>query len=121
MILLKGLPGILDSKGMKPADLCRISGLSSGLISSYMSGAKTPTLKSAVTIAESLNVSLDELVGRKPSHFAPPPLTKDEEALLDDYRNCTPTSKEKIDEYAEFQSAKSKESTRDSKRSKRSA
>lgn len=51
MILLKGLPDILASRGMKPADLCRISGLSSGLISSYMSGAKTPTLKSAVTIA----------------------------------------------------------------------
>ena len=109
MILLKGLPGILDSKGMKPADLCRISGLSSGLISSYMSGAKMPTLKSAVTIAESMNVSLDELVGRKPSHFAPPPLTHDEAELLDDYRKCTKEAKDKVSEYAGFQGAISAE------------
>lgn len=109
MILLKGLPDILASRGMKPADLCRISGLSSGLISSYMSGAKTPTLKSAVTIAESLNVSLDELVGRKPSHFAPPPLTHDEAELLDDYRKCTQDAKDKVSEYAEFQGAMSAE------------
>lgn len=109
MILLKCLPDILASRGMKPADLCRISGLSSGLISSYMSGAKTPTLKSAVTIAESLNVSLDELVGRKPSHFAPPPLTHDEAELLDDYRKCTQEAKDKVSEYAEFQGAMSAE------------
>lgn len=121
MAHLKGLFEILVSRGMSQADLCRISGLSSGAISSYMNGKRVPSIANAITIAESLGVTLDELVGREPTRYAPPPLTKDEEALLDDYRNCTPTSKEKIDEYAEFQSAKSKESTRDSKRSKRSA
>lgn len=121
MTLLAGLQGILDSRNMKPADLCRLCGMSSGAISSYMNGKRVPSIANAITIAESLGVTLDELVGREPTRYAPPPLTKDEEALLDDYRNCTPTSKEKIDEYAEFQSAKSKESTRDLKRSRRSA
>ena len=121
MTLLAGLQGILDSRNMKHADLCRLCGMSSGAISSYMNGNRVPSIANAITIAESLGVTLDELVGREPTRYAPPPLTKDEEALLENYRNCTPTSKEKIDEYAEFQSAKSKESTRDSKRSKRSA
>ena len=103
MVYLKGLFDILVSRGMSQADLCRISGLSSGLISSYMSGAKSPTIKSAITIAESLNVSLDELVGRKPTHFAPPPLSKDESELLKDFRKCTQENKDKVSEYAEFQ------------------
>lgn len=121
MTHLKGLFEILVSRGMSQADLCRISGLSSGVISSYINGRRVPSIVGAIRIADALGVTLDELVGREPTRYAPPPLTKDEEALLDDYRSCTPTSKEKIDEYAEFQSAKSKESTRDSKRSKRSA
>lgn len=121
MTLLAGLQVILDSRNMKPADLCRLCGLSSGAISNYMSGKRVPSIANAITIAEALGVTLDELVGREPTHYAPPPLTKSEEALLDDYRSCTPTSREKIDEYAEFQSAKSKESARDSKQSRRSA
>ena len=36
MTLLAGLQGILDSRNMKPADLCRLCGMSSGAISSYM-------------------------------------------------------------------------------------
>ncbi len=122
MVYLKGLFEILVSRRMSQADLCRISGLSSGVISSYINGRRVPSIIGAIRIADSLGVTLDELVGREPVLYTPPPpLTKDEEALLDDYRSCTPTSKEKIDEYAEFQSAKSKESTRDLKRSKRSA
>lgn len=121
MLLLVGLRDALESKGMKPADLCRISGLSSGLVSSYMSGAKTPTLKSAISIADALNVSLDELVGRKPAHFAPPPLSPKESELLDHYRDCTPKAKENVSEYAEFQGAKSKESGNCSKQSRRYA
>lgn len=121
MTHLKGLFEILVSRGMSQADLCRISGLSSGALSNYMNGNRVPSVTNAITIANALGVTLDELVGREPTRYAPPPLTKDEEALLENYRNCTPTSKEKIDEYAEFQSAKSKESTRDSKRSKRSS
>lgn len=119
---LKGLFEILVSRGMSQADLCRISGLSSGVISSYINGRRVPSIVGAIRIADSLGITLDELVGREHVLYTPPPpLAKDEEALLENYRSCTPTSKEKIDEYAEFQSAKSKESTRDSKRSKRSA
>lgn len=122
MVYLKGLFEILVSRRMSQADLCRISGMSSGAISSYMNGKRVPSIANAITIAESLGVTLDELVGREPVLYTPPPpLAKDEETLLENYRSCTPDSKEKIDEYAEFQSAKSKESTRDSKRSKRSA
>lgn len=119
MILLKGLPSILERKNLKPADLCRLSGLSSGTISNYMSGKRVPSIANAIEIANALDVSLDELVGRKPAHYAPPALSKDESILLENYRDCTPKAKENVSEYAEFQGDKSKESESDSELSGR--
>ena len=122
MVYLKGLFDILVSRGMSQADLCRISGLSSGVISSYINGRRVPSIIGAIRIADSLGVTLDELIGREPVLYTPPPpLAKDEDTLLENYRKCTQKNKDKVSEYAEFQSAKSKESTRNSKRSKRSA
>ena len=47
MTLLAGLQGILDSRNMKPADLCRLCGMSSGAISSYMNGKRVPSIATA--------------------------------------------------------------------------
>lgn len=121
MNLLVGLPSILERKNLKPADLCRLSGLSSGAISSYMSGKRVPSIANTIAIADALHVSLDELVGRKPAHFATPPLSKDEKMLLDSYRDCTPKAKENVTEYAEFQGAKSKENGNCSEQSRKYA
>lgn len=54
----------LKERGMKQADLCRISGVPRSLISEYISGKKSPTLGNAIAIASALNVTLDYLTGK---------------------------------------------------------
>ena len=56
---------LLFNKNLKQADLCRMTGIQSSLMSEYMSGKKSPTIGNAVLIADALDISLDTLVGRK--------------------------------------------------------
>lgn len=55
------LRSLLESRGLKQADLCRMTGIDTGLMSTYMSGKKAPSLSNAITIASALDISLDEL------------------------------------------------------------
>lgn len=54
----------MDSLDLKQADICRITGIQSSLMSDYMSGKKSPALTNAIRIADAMGMSLDELTGR---------------------------------------------------------
>lgn len=56
---------LLINKNLKQADLCRLTGIQTSLMSEYISGKKSPAIGNAVLIADALNVSLDTLVGRE--------------------------------------------------------
>ena len=56
---------LLLEKSMKQADLCRMTGIQTSLMSEYINGRKSPTIGDAILIADALNISLDDLVGRK--------------------------------------------------------
>ena len=56
---------LLLEKNMKLADLCRMAGIQTSLMSEYINGRKSPTTGNAILIADALNISLDDLVGRK--------------------------------------------------------
>ena len=56
---------LLLEKNMKQADLCRMTGIQTSLMSEYINGRKSPTIGNAILIADALNISLDHLVGRK--------------------------------------------------------
>ena len=56
---------LLLEKNMKQADLCRMTGIQTSLMSEYINGRKSPTIGNAILIADALNISLDDLVGRK--------------------------------------------------------
>ena len=49
---------------MKQADLCRMTGIQTSLMSDYLGGKKSPTIGNAILIADALNISLDTLVGK---------------------------------------------------------
>lgn len=56
---------LLLEKNIKQADLCRMTGIQTSLMSEYINGRKSPTIGNAILIADALNISLDDLVGRK--------------------------------------------------------
>ena len=79
------LKEILAERELKQADLCRATGIPTSLMSNYVKGKASPTLDNAIKIAEKLNVTLDELVGRNVEFESPPKQTIDvmpEEAEL---------------------------------------
>lgn len=56
---------LLESNGLKQADLCRITGIQTSLMSEYLAGKKSPTIRNAILISDALNVTLDALVGKE--------------------------------------------------------
>lgn len=58
------LKQILNSRKLKQAELCRMTGIQTSLMSEYLSGKKSPTIGNALLIADALNISLDTLVGK---------------------------------------------------------
>ena len=121
MEFAQALNELLAEKGWKAADLCRITGIESGPMSRYLNGRTIPKINVVIDIADSLHMSLDELMRRKPALFAPPALSDDELTLLSHYHDCTPSAKEKVIEYAELIGDKSKESGQGSEQSMRYA
>ena len=55
---------LLIERGLKQADLCHMTNIPSSQISNYITGKTSPSLDNAKIIAEKLDVTLDELVGR---------------------------------------------------------
>lgn len=93
---------ILERKNIKQADLCRMTNISTALMSKYSTGKVSPTLENAIKIADALNITLDELAGRKSEKF----LTIAEEELLENFRSLDTDGQDKISEYASLLSAK---------------
>lgn len=84
----EALQQILKCRGIKQADLCRMSGVDSSLMSNYVSGKKTPTLTNAIAMADALQISLDELAGREA------PKRVIEQRLLSDFRELSDEGQE---------------------------
>lgn len=84
----ESLQRILSSRDMKQADLCRMSGIESSLMSNYVSGRKIPTLTNAIAMADALQISLDELAGREV------PKRVIEQRLLSDFRELSDEGQE---------------------------
>ncbi len=67
---------IMDQRGLKQVDICRLTGLSSAQVNHLVNGkTKDPKLSTAVMVADALDVSLDYLAGRNNS--SPPPSFSD--------------------------------------------
>lgn len=52
----------MKERDMKQADLCRLTGLSTSMVSHYCAGQRVPTLFVAVKIARALNTTVEYLV-----------------------------------------------------------
>jgi len=61
----KNLKILLNKQNFKQADLCRLTGIQTSLMSEYVKGKKSPTIKNAMAIANAFHISLDTLVGNE--------------------------------------------------------
>lgn len=76
---------LLNERGLKQADLHRLTGIPRSLLSNYATGKASPALDNAILIAGALHVTLDELVGRKNETLSACE-TKEEEEILVKFR-----------------------------------
>lgn len=59
------LKKLLEEKKIKQADLCRMTGIQTSLMSDYIGGKKSPSISNAILISDAFGMSLDNLVGRE--------------------------------------------------------
>ena len=92
---------LMKARGLKQADLCRMTKIPSSLMSDYVGGKKSPALNNALAIADALGVSLDELTGRVELRRVV--LSAREEALINKFRCLDERGKKTVELSAETQ------------------
>ena len=86
MSFIDNVKKIKHESGMTAAELCSVSGVPLGTLNKLLSGAiEEPRLSVAVALAQALGCSLDELCDNRRAVDC---LSRDEEKLLDDFRNA---------------------------------
>ncbi len=90
----------MKKNNMKQADLSHLTNIPSSLISWYVAGRKTPSLKNIIPIANALDVSLDELTGRDEQSVV---LTPHEKSLIQKYRKLDIRGQETINKSIDIQ------------------
>lgn len=94
MTFSEQLNAVMNHRGLKQSDICRLTGLSSAQVAYLVTGrTRDPKFETVVKIADALDVSLDYLAGRRENPA--PRLTHDESVLLSNYRGCTPNRRRK--------------------------
>lgn len=105
----------MEERGMKPAELCKSSGLPSAYISQYLNKPdRDPQLSTAVKIAKALNVSLEYLAGMEDEIT---PFVGDPQmvTLIEAFSQLPYKGKMAIMEQLEFQLTKSKQEVSNNK------
>lgn len=94
---------LLFKRGITQADVCRLTGIPTSLMSNYIKGVKSPTLTNSIKLAQAFNVTLDELAGLSlPDDQDPTVLGDDEYPVMAKYRRLNDSGKEYIDAQLDF-------------------
>ena len=67
-MVIKNVNMLLTNKGMKPADLIRLTGIDQPHMSKVLNGKSRFTLDQIIEVADALNVSVDYLIGHTQSN-----------------------------------------------------
>ena len=108
----------LSEKRLSQADLCRLTGLASSMISHYCNGQREPSVRTAIKIAEALDTTIEDLAlsispkeesqlfvgqggGTYSKETLPDGLNNLEQAILVMFRKLNANGKAKTIEYIE--------------------
>ena len=100
------LKELREENGMKRSELARQLGINAGTIANYENEIRQAPYDYLLLFAAFFDVSVDYLLGQGQKSEMKTKLngalTENERILIDHYRNCTPTGKSRILEYAEM-------------------
>lgn len=90
--------------GLRRSMLARDLHMNAGTIANYENEIRQAPYESLILFANYFDVSIDYLLGREEKYdvnvHLGKPLNEQERLLIDDYRHCSPTGKQRIIEYA---------------------
>lgn len=98
----KWLSNKLIDLDMKPADLTRLSGYDSGVLSNLINGRRQPSVDTCKTIAKALNIPLEEVYRAANILPARPDIDAVTEAILTLLQDLQNGEKKDILEYAKL-------------------
>lgn len=101
MLFKTRISELLQEHGLRQAELCRMTGIPTSLMSNYVKGKASPTLPNAQAIADAFGVTLDELVGRVAKSEVMCE-TQDEEVLLKMFRELDEEDRRTIVGHVEY-------------------
>lgn len=85
---------IKKSKKLKNDELSELSGVPIGTLAKILgSETKDPKISSIIKISQALNVSTDFIIFGKDKNKTPPPLTAEENKILEAFSKLNPTGK----------------------------
>lgn len=94
---------LLFKRGITQADVCRLTGIPTSLMSNYIKGVKSPTLTNSIKLAQAFNITLDELAGLSlPDAQDKTVLSEEEYPIMTKYRRLNDSGKEYIDAQLDF-------------------
>ena len=100
------LKELREENGIKRSVLARALQINAGTIANYENEIRQAPYEYLIQFAEYFDVSIDYLLGREEKNSwkikLDGALTETERRLIDDYRRCSPTAKERIAEYAQL-------------------
>lgn len=86
-----------DNKGLRDSYIAKAAGISQSTFTDWKNGKSKPKVNKLKKIADAMNVSVDFLLtGDK---TAPPPYSKEEMSLIDNYRKLNSKGREKVAGY----------------------
>lgn len=94
MRLQEKFPILLELRGLKQADVARLTGIDPGAVSRIKTGEWTPPIEKALRLARALGVSVDYLIDPDQDDPPPPLLSEDEADVLRTMRDYALTREE---------------------------
>lgn len=98
------LKELRQESGMRRSELAKQLNINAGTIANYENEIRQAPYEYLILFAEYFEVSIDYLLGREEKSETrvkiEGPLNETERQIIDDYRNCSPTGKSRIREYA---------------------
>lgn len=100
------LRDLREENGIKRSELARRLNINAGTIANYENEIRQAPYEYLLLFADFFDVSVDYLLGKGQKEELKPKLngalSENERQLIDNYRRCSPTGKNRICEYAEL-------------------